>query len=876
MMPHVFDWMSPVAAQQAALALLHFLWQGTLVAIVVAVILRLLRDRVPADLIDDSSPRPATARANLRYAIACSGLFVMCALPLANLLVIESPVAADSGATSVNEVDGNSLQASAETHVDPPAVADSPSIESKTAIEPTSVTSTSRAEARPSADDAARAIGESRLLHPLVLQWFFELWLAGAVLLAAWHLAGWLLSRRFRREGSPPSDDILAIVEKVGRRLRVRRAVAVRQTFRVATPMVVGWIKPVIVLPTSALLGLSPIELEAVLAHELAHIRRHDYLVNLIQTIVETLLFYHPAVWWLSHQIRAEREFCTDDLAVRICQRPDVYARSLIALAETVRASPPRAVAATGGDLLTRIRRVVHLSGQRSAPSHFSGPSALATVLASVCLGVVLVAMAHAQPAGERTTRYTTDASDETEPTIVSDRGQAVMKTKSINQFGISWAFDREYECGQFANGDWWVVGPVKITNIDPPSVAKHNCVVNGSMINPSPQTGTYNGYDSRIDPGGHNIDYYRADLNVAYGISHERPLEVSPHSSLVSVISRGERRLEPKSSRDRRTRSKDDRRVLKTAAILTVLESPAAEGSFRPAYCGQVKATSLNVNQINYKLLRRLSPLGKTPPIAEVERVFERPWLGHIPNWHGRQLHPIENMPDYGRDIALASGTGALMLNLDLPDEQKKTLLIRYIQLGIDLFGIVEDGGDRNWVSHGAQNHGRKWPILFAGMMLDSQPMKRIGDRKGIAFQEDESTFYVSETEPGVINGGFGGFGREHLGMPEWGTRHADNPARDDAAWDSPHRLLVSGSCAGFVLAAHIMNARELWNHEALFDYQDRWMSEMSLEGRQRANAERPGGSARTRVFDRFHERMWDAYRADDGEPWRKNPADF
>ena len=90
----------------------------------------------------------------------------------------------------------------------------------------------------------------------------------------------------------------------------------------VDVPTVIGWLRPVVLVPASALAGMTPQQLEAILAHELAHIRRHDYLVNLLQTLVETLLFYHPAVWWLSRRIRIERENCCDDLAVSLCGDP--------------------------------------------------------------------------------------------------------------------------------------------------------------------------------------------------------------------------------------------------------------------------------------------------------------------------------------------------------------------------------------------------------------------------------------------------------------------------------------------------------------------------------------------------------------------------
>ena len=118
-------------------------------------------------------------------------------------------------------------------------------------------------------------------------------------------------------------------------------------------------------LPASALAGLSPQQLEAILAHELAHIRRHDYLVNLLQTLVETLLFYHPAVWWLSRRIRVERENCCDDLAVSLCGDPVRVCARRWPISRSCAATPATLVlAATGGSLLQRVRRLL------GAPSH--------------------------------------------------------------------------------------------------------------------------------------------------------------------------------------------------------------------------------------------------------------------------------------------------------------------------------------------------------------------------------------------------------------------------------------------------------------------------------------------------------------------------
>ena len=128
-----------------------------------------------------------------------------------------------------------------------------------------------------------------------------------------------------------------------------RGRVRLLESSAVVVPTVIGWLQPVILLPVSALAGLSPTQIEAILAHELAHIRRHDYLVNLLQTLLETLLFYHPAVWWLSRSDPHERENCCDDLAVSLCGDPVAYARALADLEEHRGSAGPLVMAASGG-----------------------------------------------------------------------------------------------------------------------------------------------------------------------------------------------------------------------------------------------------------------------------------------------------------------------------------------------------------------------------------------------------------------------------------------------------------------------------------------------------------------------------------------------
>ncbi|TXT39063.1 MAG: hypothetical protein FD138_183, partial [Planctomycetota bacterium] len=185
-------------------------------------------------------------------------------------------------------------------------------------------------------------------------------WLAGVCLLSVRPLIGWHSARRLQRVGlSDVSDSLHEMVRQLATRLGLRRAVKVFQSSLVQIPCVVGAFKPAILLPASAISGLSPDQLEALLAHELAHIRRHDFAVNVVQTLVETLLFYHPAIWWLSRRVRQEREHCCDDLAISVCGDVAGYARMLVSV-EGLRGRVPQAsVAASGGSLVERIRRLL-------------------------------------------------------------------------------------------------------------------------------------------------------------------------------------------------------------------------------------------------------------------------------------------------------------------------------------------------------------------------------------------------------------------------------------------------------------------------------------------------------------------------------------
>ncbi len=224
------------------------------------------------------------------------------------------------------------------------------------------------------------------------LPWLVTTWLIGVFGLSIRLAVGWRAVHRLRRRASLPADGAWhAVLSRLCDRLHIRSSVKVLESGLVDVPTMIGWLRPVILWPPALLAGLSIDQFEALLAHELAHVRRHDYLVNLLQTAIETLLFYHPAVWWLSRRIRHERECCCDDLAVAACGNRLSYARALATLEEHRSPARQLALAADGGHLLTRIHRIVGLPApRRSSGRHWLLGVILSTSLIALGLAIGL------------------------------------------------------------------------------------------------------------------------------------------------------------------------------------------------------------------------------------------------------------------------------------------------------------------------------------------------------------------------------------------------------------------------------------------------------------------------------------------------------
>jgi beta-lactamase regulating signal transducer with metallopeptidase domain/peptidoglycan/xylan/chitin deacetylase (PgdA/CDA1 family) len=339
-------------------ALLHSLWQGALVALLYACLSALLKE----------------SAAGVRHLAGCVALLLTLALPVATAtIMLRSGVAASA---VVDRRAGVATQGAAggREEVD---------------IAPDAMTP-SRLDARPGAEGAAETLS-ARVNEGFasLAPWLVIAWMMGVALCATRSAWGLLCVRRLRQSGRPVAAELQASLARLARRMRVTRAVRLCESALVEAPTVIGHLKPVILLPACALTGLTRAQLEAALAHELAHIRRHDYLFNLLQTIIETLLFYHPAAWWLSRRVRAEREHACDDMAVAGVGDVILYARALAAL-EQLRPTrgPALALAANGGSLMRRIKRLVNHRTARARTSPGGRLAAAVALVLTIGLGL--------------------------------------------------------------------------------------------------------------------------------------------------------------------------------------------------------------------------------------------------------------------------------------------------------------------------------------------------------------------------------------------------------------------------------------------------------------------------------------------------------
>jgi GWxTD domain-containing protein len=326
------------AAQALTGALFHFVWQGALIGLALAITFGTARG----------------AGSRLRYGIAAGALALM---PAAFLVTFAVCLPGGSAAAPRWIVPGalRSLQGAGMAFA-------------------------------PAASSGAWAL------------WAPPLWAAGVLAMWIRTAGGWWAAARISRRARPASREWQERLKMLARRMGLAVPVELRESFALTVPVVSGWLRPVVLAPAGVFAGLSTQQVECILAHELAHVLRRDYLVNILQSLVERLLFYHPAVWWVSRRVRAERENCCDDLAVAHSAGAREFAAALAALEESRGRVPEPMLAAQGGRLAQRIRRLL---GIEAPPARMPAP-AIAAVLLALVAAASLTAWQSARPESKR------------------------------------------------------------------------------------------------------------------------------------------------------------------------------------------------------------------------------------------------------------------------------------------------------------------------------------------------------------------------------------------------------------------------------------------------------------------------------------------
>lgn len=403
-------------------------------------------------------------------------------------------------------------------------------------------------------------------------------------------------------------------------------------------------------------------------------------------------------------------------------------------------------------------------------------------------------------------------------------------KASSISKDGITWTFSAPVPVGQFVNGDYYVVGPVTATRIDPAPTTS-SPYENGSVKN-LPTSSGKSGFDSRLNDGRDESWWFDPSVRVY------APISLKPGDSLVSSISVAKIHSLPEVMRA----SDKSSSPVATESVLTVLSATPSADAFRPSYCDR-RQMIYHANSLRRELLSSLAPPNPsgTPPLSQFEAWYRRPWIDTNAFLFDA---PAEYMPSYGEHIAFADSYAALLLMLNFPAEQKVNLTNYFVQYGIDLYGCVQAG--YGWPAFGGHRSGRKLPIIFAGMLLNDDGMKSVSVNYPNKFGEDMQAVYVNKIPPAgrfqtawqgaaVIYGGH--YGVNGNGTPVSAGLYGPYEQLQPKEWplldvneqlgESYRRCCTSLSWVGEALAVHIMHAEKAWAYPAFFDYVDRWMTE-------------------------------------------------
>ncbi len=409
----------------------------------------------------------------------------------------------------------------------------------------------------------------------------------------------------------------------------------------------------------------------------------------------------------------------------------------------------------------------------------------------------------HAEVAPEDIAESEDQASDQplADGEITDTPIDALPTTLTLEQWGITWTFASPVVYGRFANGDYWVLGPVTVVSMTPDFDGAHH----GWESNPSDIV--KQGFDGRI------ADF---DANKVPAL----PYVAQPGESIVKAIS-----LAPL--------GEACRPCLQTAAVLTVLAEPPADAGatvFRPPYFGAAKP-QYTTTALRLEALPSLAAPANAPALELMTTRFARVQLDHKTNWTGRALHPKDNLPDYGSDIAIRSAEGALRLFLDDPVASKMPLLIAYVQFGIDLNGMLRAG--QRWPANGGHSEGRKLPMAFAAWILDDPEMQADVSQAATGVFGENAGVYHSEAAGVVLYGPMASSEENYWRnvVFDTGSRTLVDPYR---TIDGGHRpggsyqfcCLAQPWKANAIASLLVPELRSLWNHEDFFVYVERWVS--------------------------------------------------
>ncbi|MHC4406322.1 MAG: hypothetical protein ACYTG0_42360 [Planctomycetota bacterium] len=433
------------------------------------------------------------------------------------------------------------------------------------------------------------------------------------------------------------------------------------------------------------------------------------------------------------------------------------------------------------------------------------------------------------------------------------DRAAVTIQTDYVTQHGITWRFQYKARVGRFVGGDYYVVGPVTVTSITPGPADGRN----GSALN-LPPVNSRSGFDSRV-PGGRYDPRLRTEL----------PIAMKPGDALVSTISVDKVRELPAPLRPA------DRTIspVRSAAVLTCLSSPVPPDAFRPSYCDRQQEIYF-ARKLRLELLPKLPRVQGSPAEAgwvtrpdpeEWARRFQRPWIDTCSFGFDA---PVEYMPHYGREIGRAVGIASLVLMLDYPEDEKEKLLVNFVQYGIDLWGIVR-AGHPGWPAHGGHGSGRKWPIVFAGILLADKDMQSPKAKyPEVRFGEDMQTMYGKgwTGAKALYAGHIGADGEKY--QKGWGAyEHLPPEKWPSMLGENYRRCCTSVAWVGQALAARILHAEEAWGHDAFFDYVDRWMEEDDTEAirtikKATGHDYSASWNRQRQAWDPFVNQMWAEYR--------------